>query len=255
MSIKISTVIPVYNTNPKFLRQCMESVLNQTHQVDQVILVNDGSYRRETIDEITNLFNRYFPKITLANQINKKIPGALNTGIRNMIGDWWTGCSSDDRWLPNKIETQVKFIKEHPEAKTVYCDWEYINAEGFTTGTYREPEFKNRFEAGKHIIREYFGNWSGLMIHKSVFDDIGLFNEDLPVHEDYEFTVRILTKFMMYRIPKVLFQYRTHSESIGFSEKYGRGTEEARRCVEVGRRIAIEHFGDDEDRRQFLIRE
>jgi len=248
--MKISTVIPVFNTNPNFLRQCVDGVLNQTRKVDEIIIVDDGSTRKETLLELKML--GYFPELKIVHQENKKIPGALNTGIRNMSGDWWTGCSSDDRWLPNKIEEQVKFIQENPEAKVIYCDWEYINSEGFTTGTYREPEFKNRFEAGKHIIREYFGNWSGLMIHKSVFDDIGLFNEDLPVHEDYEFNIRILTKHMMYRIPKILFQYRTNPESIGFSKKYGRGTEEAKRCIEVGRKIAVEHFGDEKDRKQFL---
>jgi len=248
--MKISTVIPVFNTNPNFLRQCVECVLNQTRKVDEIIIVDDGSFRKETLLELKLL--EFFPELKIVHQENRKIPGALNTGIRNMVGDWWTGCSSDDRWLPSKIEEQVKFLRAHPEAKVIYSDWEYIDSEGFTTGTYREPEFKNRFEAGKHIIREYFGNWSGLMIHKSVFDDIGLFNEDLPVHEDYEFNIRMLTKYMMYRIPRVLFQYRTNPESIGFSQEYGRGTKEAKRCIEVGRKIAIEHFGDEKDRQQFL---
>jgi len=250
--MKISTTIPVFNTNPKYLCEALGSVLNQTYGVDEIILVNDGSTRTETLQELYNI-HFWFKKnpVKVLWQNNKKISGALNTGIRNMTGDWWTGCSSDDRWLPNKIEEQVKFIEAHPEAKVIYSDWEFIDNEGFRIKAYYEPEFKDRFEAGKHIIREYFGNWSGLMIHKSVFDDIGLFNEAYPTREDYEFAIRVLTKHMMYRIPKILFQYRLHDEQITNSVKFGSRTAEAKKYCEMARALAIEHFGDEEDRKQF----
>jgi len=250
--MKISVVIPVFNTNPIFLGQAVSSIFAQSYQPTEIIIINDGSDRTETIDMLLFL-QKSFPELTFVNQNNKYISGALNTGIRQMKEDWWTGCSSDDRWLPNKIEEQVEFIEAHPEAKVIYSDWEFINNEGFRLKTYYEPEFKDRFEAGKHIIREYFGNWSGLMIHKSVFDDIGLFNESYPTREDYEFAIRILTKHMMYRIPKVLFQYRLHDEQITNSVKFGSRTTEAKKYCEMARALAIEHFGDEEDRRQFCI--
>jgi glycosyltransferase involved in cell wall biosynthesis len=251
--MKISTVIPVYNTKPKFFRECVNSVLNQTHPVDEIIIVDDGSDSPKTLDELYHSGLHLHPLIKIITQKNKRIPGALNTGIRYMTGDWFAGCSSDDRWLPHKIEEQVKFVRSNPKAKVMYSDWEYIDSEGFQLSTYTEPGFKDRFEAGRYIIKDYFGNWSGAMIHKSVFDDIGLYNENLIIHEDYEFNIRILTKYMMHRIPKVLFQYRTNPEAITFNKTHGRGTDTAKRCIEIGRAIAIEHFGNEEDRKKYPL--
>jgi len=249
--MKISAVIPVFNTEPKYLRQSVEGVLNQTRKVDEIILVNDGSFRDNTLSEIGCIFYDYYPKIILMNQKNKKISGALNTGIRTMKGDWWAGCSSDDRWLPNKIKEQVRFIENNPEIRVLYSDWQHISPSGIILDDYKEPEFKDRLEAGNHIIREYFGNWSGLMIHKSVFDDIGLFNESYPTREDYEFAIRILTKYMMYRVPKVLFQYRLHAQQITNSRDFGSGTAEGKKYCEMARALAIKHFGNEDDKREF----
>ena len=80
--MKISAVIPVYNTNPKFLRECINSVLNQTHPVDEIIIIDDGSDRPETLDELYHTKLHLHPLIRIISQKNKKISGALNNGIR-----------------------------------------------------------------------------------------------------------------------------------------------------------------------------
>ncbi len=251
--MKISAVMPVFNTDPKYLREAFNSILAQSHQVSEIIIINDGSTRTETLQELYNI-HFWFKRnpVQVIYQNNKKISGALNTGIRVMKGDWWAGCSSDDRWLPNKIKEQVEFIEAHPEAKVLYCDWEFIDKEGFAGKIHHEPSgFKDRFEAGKHIIREHIGMWSGMMIHKSVFDSVGLYNESFPTREDYEMHTRILTKHMMYHIPKVLAQYRLHREQISNSRDQGSYTDVGKHYCEMARDLAIEHFGDEKDRKEF----
>ncbi len=250
--MKISAVIPVYNTDPKYLQEAAISILTQNSPVHELIIVNDGSIRKDTLVALDDM--RDLSLVRVIDQPNKKISGALNTGIRLMSGDWFAGCSSDDRWLPSRIEEQVKFIRAHPEAKVIYCDWEFIDNDGFTIKTHREPSgFKDRFEAGKHIIREHIGMWSGMMIHKSVFDDVGLYNESFPTREDYEMHIRILTKHMMYHIPKVLAQYRLHGEQISNSNSHGSFTDIGKKYCELARDLAIEHFGNEDDRREFPV--
>ena len=250
--MRISVIMPVYNTHPLFLDQAICSVFKQSYPPVELIIVNDGSNKLETLKRLLFL-KESFPELIFINQENKGIPGALNAGIKNMKGDWFAGLSSDDRWFPNKLSEQVKYIKENPEAKVIYSDWEFIDKNGSKIKTYNEPEFKSRQEAGYHLIREHFPNWSGMVIHKSVFDKIGLYNEEFITREDYEMSVRILTRFMMYKIPKILFQYRLHPEQLSSSNELNTRTDESRRLCEKARDLAIEYFGNEEDRKEFPL--
>ena len=240
--MKVSVVMPVFNTRPEYLRDAVLSIIGQDCPPHELIIVNDGSTREETLkelDEINTGF-RFGLSDKIIRQKNKKISGALNTGICCMTGDWWAGCSSDDIWYPNKLKEQAKFITEHPEAKVVYCDWDFINGNGAVTRNYQEPAFKTREEAGRYIINNYFGMWSGLMIHRDVFDEIGFFNENYPTREDYEMNIRILTKYMMYRVPKTLCGYRVHSGQL--TSTASKEMQEKYRIM--ARNIAIKHFGE-----------
>lgn len=237
--MKISVVIPVFNTHPLFLFESVLSIKRQSYIPVEVILINDGSTRKETINAI-NILKKDWPELIVVNQGNKKISGALNTGIRLMKGDWWAGCSSDDRWLSTKLSEFVRFSKSKPEAKILYCDWQFIDQNGNLIRTFTEPEFGDRFEAGRYIIHDHFATWSGMMIHRSVFDDIGLFDESYPTREDYEFNIRILTKYMMYRVPRVLFQYRMHPEQL--TRRNDKSVQDF--YTEKARMIAIKHFSN-----------
>ncbi len=251
--MKISAVIPVFNTDPKFIRESVDCVLGQSCKVHELIIVNDGSDRRETLDYFDEMRGLNDTKIIVVDKENGGIPSALNAGISRMTGDWFAGCSSDDRWLPRKIESQVQFVESNPSAKVLYCDWEFIDHNGFTIRTYREPTFRDRLSIGRHLIREYVGMWSGMMIHKSVFSIVGTYNEVFKIREDYEMAVRILTRYMMYHIPEILAQYRLHSGQITMSEDYGTRSDDSRRFCEMARDLAIENFGNEEDRIEFPV--
>ena len=128
--MKISAVMPVFNTDPKYIFEAVQSILTQNYNIYEFIIVNDGSDRSETLGVLNQIQKAYLAGIRVEHHFeNKGIPGALNTGIRVMKGDWFAGCSSDDRWLPNKTEEHVKFVKSNPKAKAMYSDWEFINDE------------------------------------------------------------------------------------------------------------------------------
>lgn len=236
--------MPVFNTSAKYLLEAVKSVLCQSRPAFELIIVNDGSTRKETIFQLETISlyaesGESCTPINIINQSNKKISGALNTGIRNMNTDWWAGAGSDDLWHPDKLKKQVEFIKKHPEAKVVYCDMWYINKNGEVTGKHKEPGFNDRLEAGKYIIRKYFGAWGGMVVHRDVFDTIGLFNEEYPTREDYEMNIRILNKYMMYRVPEKLHYYRIHGEQLTSTAK--KEIQDKYRIM--AKNLAIEYFG------------
>ena len=240
--------MPVYNTKAEYLREAIKSVIWQSKPCFELIVVNDGSTRPETLDELNVIsgMSKVFaiPEICVINQENKKISGALNTGIRYMHGEWWAGCGSDDTWYPDKLRKQIEFIKNNLEAKVIYCDWDFIDANGKIIRNFKEPEFKDRMEAGRYIIHDHFGTWGGMLVHRSVFDDIGLFDEEFPTREDYEMNIRILTKYMMHRVPETLFTYRLHNEQLTNSSHAGSRSATGKKYCELAKARAIKHFGE-----------
>ena len=152
--MKISAVVPVFNTNPKYVQQCLDSIYGQFYKPHEIIVVNDGSTREETLAFLKEL--KEGGKVRVIDQENKKISGALNTGIRNMTGDWWAGLSSDDMWYPNKLKDQVEYQKQHPEAEVIYANWDMIDGDGNVVRRINEPQFANLYQQQKHLIKGYF---------------------------------------------------------------------------------------------------
>jgi len=215
---KISTVVPVYNTRAKYLEQCLSSVFGQTFQPYEVIIVDDGSTRKETLKVLKLIESQNLKNVKVIHQKNKKISGALNAGIKAMKGDWWAGCASDDMWFPNKLEEQVKYIKKHPKAKVIYANWIMIDKDGFFIGQVNEPEFFSLKEQQQYLTRAYFATWSNMLIHKEVFKKVGIFNESYPTSEDYEMNIRIAQYYLFHKVSKNLMMYRKHPEQLTESE-------------------------------------
>jgi len=218
MKYNISVVVPVYNTKAKYLEQCLFSIFGQTYQPYEVIIVNDGSTRKETLNVLKMIEEQNLKNVKIIHQENKKISGALNTGIRNMKGNWWAGCASDDLWFPNKLEEQVKFAKKHPEARVIYANWVMIDENGFFIRQVNEVEFFSLRDQQLYLCQAYFATWSNMLVHKEVFKKIGLFNEAFPTSEDYEMNIRIAQYYLFYKVPKNLMMYRVHPEQLSESE-------------------------------------
>ena len=219
--MNISVVIPVYNTKRKYLSKCVNSVFSQTVKPDEVIIVDDGSTRQETLDFLKEQKSVEKIRVRIIRQENKGISGALNTGIKAMTGDWWAGIASDDEWLPLKLEEQIKCLVDNPGAKIVYSDWIRKDEDKNTIGIISEMRFSSLKKQQEYLKEGYFANWSGWLIKKEVFDKIGVFNESYKLNEDYEFIVRASKHYMFYKAPFALFIYRSHSEQITNTTKLG----------------------------------
>ena len=123
MSELVSIVIPVYNSE-QFLKESLESILNQTYPNIEIICVDDGS-----TDNSLQILKSYSEKITIISQKNQGLASALITGINNMHGKWFKWFSPDDVMYSHTIETLVNSAKKYPNT-IVYSNWKIINEKG-----------------------------------------------------------------------------------------------------------------------------
>src|SRR3989304_6831314 len=121
-NVLVSIIIPTYNCQ-KYIRQAIESALAQTYKNIEIIVVDDGS-SDNTREEIDDLISE--KKISYIYQANKGLPGARNTGIKQSKGEYLVFLDSDDIILPEKIMSQVGFMKEHPQVCLVYSRYQYF---------------------------------------------------------------------------------------------------------------------------------
>ena len=135
----VSIVMPVYN-GEKYLRQSITSVLNQTFQDWNLIIVDDCS--TDFSPEIMNEYAKADGRIQIIhNKINSKIPASLNNGFEKALGRYYTWTSDDNIYEQDAIEKMVKFLDEHPDTGLVYSNMRFIDGEGRETGIYEsKPE-------------------------------------------------------------------------------------------------------------------
>jgi len=211
--VDISIIIPVYN-GEKFIKECVESALNQTYLSKEIIVVDDGS-TDGTLDILTQIED-----ITVLIKPNGGTASALNTGIRNAKGNWIKWLSADDVLLPNYLDVMTDHIinSSNIKEKIYYCDYDVIDETGSIKRRFTEPISRNNKsnkEQFEELMKYYYGNGSSSMIHKDIFHRIGLFDEKLGHSEDYEFWLRASKNGIRFElVPQVLLRYREHKDQL-----------------------------------------
>ena len=181
----ISIIIPVYNGS-NYLSEAIESALAQTYSNVEIIVVNDGSNDDGQTEAIAL---SYGEKIHYIKKSNGGVSSALNLGISQMTGEYFSWLSHDDKYTETKIEAQVKLLQNHSGQKVVaLCGCKYINKESEIMAY--QP--KDRFLPGKYewdiVLNDLFGhgtyNGCAFLIPKKFFDECGGFDEDLRFSQD-----------------------------------------------------------------------
>src|SRR6185312_6789145 len=209
--MKVSIVIPVYNAE-KYLDACIASALQQTYDYVEIIAVNDGS-----TDKSLDILKTYSGKIKIIDKRNGGTPTALNSGINMMTGEWFKWLSADDVLLEYAIESLIQetiALGEKSKSTIFYSNYNLIDKSNNVVGEFIEQNNNslNNFEQNVILLDHHYGNGITSLIHKSVFDKCGLFNETVGFQEDYEFWLRccLLYGCNMHLIPKILANYRIH---------------------------------------------
>jgi glycosyltransferase involved in cell wall biosynthesis len=207
---KVSVIIPVYNSE-KFLKDSINSVLNQTYQNLEIIAIDDGS-----TDNSLKILQKYSDKITIIHQENKGLADALNVGIKNMGGKWFKWFSPDDVLYNDAIEILVNEAKKLPENTIIYSNWELIDDVSKKIRYFSESNYNelNTFEYNVRLLDGQQINVNTTLIPASLFKKGCLIqNLEDPIAIDYDFFLRagILYETKFNLISKVLIQYRIHS--------------------------------------------
>ena len=181
--MKISVIIPSWNRADR-LAAAIDSVRAQRFPAHEIIVVDDGS-----TDNTRELLSRDYPDVHYRYQQNGGVSSARNTGIRAASGDWIALLDSDDRWDPAKLEHQQQAMQQHPGHRLCHCDETWIR-----NGKRVNPMKKHAKFGGlifRHCLPLCVISPSAALIDRTLFDELGLFDENLPACEDYDLWLRI----------------------------------------------------------------
>jgi glycosyltransferase involved in cell wall biosynthesis len=238
---KISVVIATYNRH-EFLRPAIASVLDQTFQDFEVIIVDDAS-KDETPAVVSSLSDKRVKYVRHA--ANRGGSAARNTGILRADAKYVALLDDDDEWLPDKLKMQVDLL-DNADLKVgiVYTGYDTIDR---TTGIVlarRVPT--RRGDLSKALLSEnYLGGASSVLLRRECFDQVGLFDESLPSFQDYDMWIRISTAFHFEYVKDPLVRYYIHNNKIWttpdainngitrFLKKYGTSSQLRKYCSYV----------------------
>ena len=241
----VSVIIPVYNAE-KYIAATLQSVLDQTYQNFELLIIDDGSPDRSI--DICRQFTD--PRIKIISQENRGVAAARNHGIRVAQGEYIAFLDADDIWLPTKIEKHVHHL-ESPSVGISYSYSTLIDANDKPLGLYQLPQTHD-ITPVNFLLRDPIGSGSNLIAKRAVLAAIKFpveingvvtqcyFDEDrlLNPSEDTECWLRmsIESDLKFEGIPEVLIQYRLHSGS--FSHQFEKKTASWERLLEKARSYA-----------------
>ena len=194
--MRISVIIPTYN-RANFIVKAIESIMNQTVKVNEIIVIDDGS-----TDNTQELLKDY--NIIYKYQKNSGVSKARNLGIKLSKNEWITFLDSDDIWEKTKIEEQINFHKNNKDILFSHTDelWKF-NGKIIKQNKHQQKPFGDCFNDNISLCKI---GASTVFIHKSIFDNVGIFDEELIACEDYDLWLRILIKYQLGLVNKKLIE-------------------------------------------------
>lgn len=202
----VSVIIPTYN-RAHLLGRSIRSIMNQTYQNFEIIVVDDGS--TDNTDEL--IFSLVNEKIRyIRHEKNKGAAAARNTGIKAAKGDYIAFQDSDDIWLPEKLEKQMEVFKTAPKkvgvvytgfyriigSKRIYMPYSWVNK--------KDGDIYPQILAGNFVTTQ------SITVRAGCLEKVGLFDENLPRLQDWEFVIRLSKHYSFEFIDEpLLYSYYT----------------------------------------------
>lgn len=211
---KITVLMPAYNAG-KYIREAIESVLQQTHRSFELLIVNDGS----TDDTVSVVLSVNDPRIVLVNKEHQGIAQALNTGLRLAEGYYIARFDADDICMPDRLEKQFNFLEDHPDYVLTGSDAEYILENG---------EYLFSFNCIAHSNEEIQRNMyvycpfihSSVMYKKHQVIKAGGYNAHAHNFEDYLLWTKLAKMGKMQNLREALIKVRFNPASVTIDEKW-----------------------------------
>lgn len=197
----ITVIIPAYNAEA-FIAETLLSVINQSWDNYEIILVDDGS------SDHTAAIASTFPAVTVICQENRGVAAARNIAIAKARGDYIAFLDADDLWPPQKLSKQIEYMQQYPELGISYTLHQcFLDHSMDTMPLWVRPELFASQEAG------YIP--SALMVSREILQQVGLFNEHYQVSEDTEWLLRAKEKgIQIGLVPELLLHKRVHQDNL-----------------------------------------
>ena len=208
---KISIIVPTLN-RVEYLSRALDSVFNQTFKASEIIVVDNGSS-----DGTLEFIKEKYPSVTLLEERKRGVSAARNKGIISSKSDWVAFLDSDDAWDKKKLEVQKNALLSNS------TNYKLVHTE--------EVWFKNNIKINQMKKHQKFGGYifekclplccispSSVLIKKNIFNQVGYFDEDLPVCEDYDLWLKICSKEeVLFIDQKLTLKYGGHNDQLSKS--------------------------------------
>ena len=208
-----SVVIPTHNRR-HYLRQAIESVLCQSCQDFELIVVDDGS--TDGTGAVVAEYSQQYPAIRYEYQQNRGVAAARNRGIVLACGQFICFLDSDDIWKPHKLQTQLCFARENPHHSIIASDIDSFSETGVRQRRAKQAMYPVR--DGDVLHELLFHNWiqtSTVMARRDLLEDVGGFDESIgQFAEDWALWMRLAAKGPVHLHPEALVFYRLHADSL-----------------------------------------
>ena len=208
---KISVVIPTLN-RINTLQRALDSVINQTYKPAEIIVVDNGSS-----DGTLKFLREQYPKITILTENKIGVSSARNKGIKKSINQWIALLDSDDAWHPRKLEIQTSMLDSAlKEYNLIHTD------EVWFKNNKHINQMKKHKKQGGYIFERCLSlcciSPSSVLFKKNILDKVGLFDESLPVCEDYDMWLKICSsEEVLFAQDKLTYKYGGHKDQLSKS--------------------------------------
>ena len=208
---KVSVIIPTLN-RINTLQRAIDSVIAQSFKSIEIIVVDNGSS-----DGSVKMLKKYYPTVKVIHEHKVGVSASRNKGIKYASSPWIAFLDSDDAWHHKKLEKQINLHhNSHDKYRLIHTNEIWIR------NGKKINQMKKHQKFGGYIFNEClslcFVSPSSVLIDRSIFDDMGLFNENLPVCEDYDMWLRICSKEeVLFLDEKLTLKYGGHKDQLSKS--------------------------------------
>ncbi|MBU0597098.1 glycosyltransferase [Patescibacteria group bacterium] len=215
MSVLVSVLISVYN-GEKYIKQAVESILNQTEEDWEMVIINDASTDKspEIILELAN----HEPRIKfITNEKNLGLTKSLNRGLKECEGEYIARLDADDVSNRERLKIQMDFMENNKEVALCGSQGMYISEDGKKLGEKNLPthykDIKDKLLFNNQFIH------SSLFLRRAVIDKVGFYNESFKTSQDYELVLRLAKNYPVVNLTERLVSWRVHPGSISWISK------------------------------------
>ena len=213
----VSVVIPTFN-RASFVRQAIESVLQQRFQDYELIVVDDGS-----TDGTRAVVESLGPRVRYVYQSNRGAAAARNFGVRHARAPWIAFQDSDDLCAPDHLESLYGYVRDHPDCGMVFGNGAYLDGPQHNRNTIIPAKKSRRLEAAGVTLQDLFAKsivrLQASIILKSAYDAVGGMDESLRICHDLDLFFRLSMRVPIKYLDRTVFFYRKHDGNISGNEE------------------------------------